>query len=328
MAADELYVTAEPALRPVTLTGFTRARASLPLISEVSGRVQDVTCDIGDTIDPAGVFARIDDTFLRLELEQVKLKQDRLRAQIAFDEREVQRYDRLARESNAAAAQLDALKQTLGDNRNALLELAVEERIIRERLTRTTVPAPSGWRLTERNVEPGQWINAGEPLGKAANFKTLIVPYALTPEQHDVLLTSLRQRPGIRLWLSDLEQWVDASLRWTNPAFDPATRKVAIELEIASPLEPARGGLRAQLTLEVPELSGAVLLPESAVRRSYEEHWVYPVNGAPIQVLVLGRVAHDDGDRLRVVGPNIAPGDRFLAAVPTAAHDQAATDSH
>lgn len=313
-AAQAPYVTAEPALRPVILTGFTRARKSLPVASEISGRVLEVAVDVGDTIDGSNVFARIDDTFVRLELEQVQVRQTRLRTKIEFDAREVERYERLARQNNAAAAQLDAFKQTLDDNRNALLELGVEERILNERLARTTVSAPSGWQVTGRLVEPGQWVNAGDPMGRVADFTTLTVPFALTTEQYAALSAQAQRPRGIQLRLSELDKHVQASLLWTNPAFDPDTRKVAIELEIevddTSDALPRRGGVRAELTLDVPELSGAVVLPETAVRSSYEEYWVDPLDGDPIAVLLLGRTSNGDG--LRVVGPHVAPGDRFL----------------
>ena len=325
---DNSVAIAEPAIRAVTLTGFTRARAELPLVAETQGRIQSVAYDIGDAIALDGTFARIDDSFIRLELEQNAVRQEQLRSQIAFDEREAERYEKLARQNNAAASQRDAFEQTLMNNRNELRQLDVQQRVLAERLRRTRVPAPAGWRVTERRVEPGQWVSVGERLGAVADFRTLLVPFALTPAQHAVLLAISDTDRGLRLELPDLNRSLRASVYRSNPGFDPDTRKIAVDLKLDEPIHPLRGGLRVLLKIAMPERSGAVLLPATAVRESYEEYWVDPVDGEPIQVLLLGRHDGPDGPRLRVSSPRVRPGDRFLMPGPRTTGGQPVATRH
>jgi RND family efflux transporter MFP subunit len=301
-------VTAESAYRGVTLSGFSRARARVRLVAETPGRVEQVFADIGERIPEDGVFARIDDTFIALELEEVKVQQERLRTLIDYDRREVERYEELARQRNASASQLDTLQQTLRDNSHELRVLEVKQRVLEERLTRTRIRAPEGWRITIRSVEPGQWVGEGESVGAAADFSRLLVPFALTPEQHAALSA---QPEEIRLRLPDLGTEAAASVYRTNPGFDPETRKIAVDLEILGDLEPRRGGLRALLTLALPERTGAVMLPADAVERSYEEFWVTREDGERVQVTLLGQADGSDGDLLRVASPRIEAGDRF-----------------
>lgn len=299
--------TAEPALRQIILTGFTRARAQLSLVAEVAGRVVEVSRQIGEAVGPDGVFARIDDTFLRLEQQEVEIEQQRLREQIAFDEREVLRYRELARHSNASQSQLDALEQTLRTNRHSLRVLEVKAQMLAERIERTRVRAPAGWLITARKVEPGQWVKDGEPLGAAADFSTLLVPFALTPEQHAALLVDAGG--GIPLSLPDLHREVAARVYRVNPAFDPDTRKLAVDLAIEAGRDLRRGGLRAELPLTLPERSGAVALPVESIEESYDEHWLTREDGTRVQVTFLGY--SPDGARARVASPGVQPGDRF-----------------
>jgi RND family efflux transporter MFP subunit len=302
-------VVAEPAVREINLSGFTRARAALRLVAETPGRVEEVLHDIGDRIDGDGTFARIDDTFVRLELEEIAVRQERLRGQIDYDQREVARYRELARQNSASASQLDTLEQTLRDNTQELKVLGVQRRILEERLTRTRIRAPTGWRVTSRTVEPGQWVKDGEAVGEAADFSRLLVPFALTPEQHAALT---RDGDALRLTLPDLGLEVKAGIYRTNPGFDPETRKIAVDLEIVGDVEPRRGGLRAELTLGLPERTGAVMLPEAAVAESYEEFWVTREDGTRVRVLVLGRSHGADGEpHLRIAAPGLAAGERF-----------------
>ena len=301
---ESMLATTEPAERSITLSGFTRPRAEVPLVAETSGRVVAVFADIGDTVGPEGGFARIDDTFIRLDRDEIGVQQERLRAQIEYDEREVQRYQELARQNNASASQLDALQQALRNNGHELRALEVKERILAERLARTTVRAPEGWRITERMVEPGQWVREGETLGRAADFSTLLIPFALTPEQFEALESGA---DALALSLPDRGSSLPASVHRTNPGFDPETRKIAVELAISEPVERARGGLRAELELQLPERSGAVSVPRAALEKSYEEYWLTREDGSRLPVLLLGP-DRDSPDRVRVTAPGLAPG--------------------
>jgi len=320
MACFEVFAqtafVAEAALREIVLTGFTRARARLPLvvetqgrIAETQGRIEEVRYDIGDTIGEDGLFARVDDTFLRLEIEENATQQKQLRQRIEFDEREVTRYQALARKSNAAAAQLDSVQQTRDSNLQELRLLEIRGRTLEERLARTRIYAPPGWRVTARTVEPGQWVNYGDRIAEVADFSLLLLPFALTPEQ----LAALQTSDAMTVELPDLGQRAPVSIHRINPGFDAETRKIALDLRLDTPLTEQRGGLRAVLRLQLPEVAGAVILPAAAVRSSFEEYWVQPLAGTPISVVLLGRVTRADGEYVRVSSPRIAPGDRFLS---------------
>lgn len=302
-------VTAAPAVRAVSLTGFTRPRAELPLAAERAGRVATVAYDIGETIGQDGIFARLDATLLELELAEVAIRREQLQARITHNRREVERYTELARRNNASASRLDTLRQTLRDTRYERRLLENRRQVLQERLQRTRIPAPVGWRITGRDLEPGQWVQVGEPVGAAADFTALIVPFALTPEHYGVLTAA--GPDGIRLYLPDLKREVAAAIYRTNPGFDPVTRKIALDLTIRDPVEPRRGGLRARLGLRVPERSGAVLLPAGAVERSYEEFWVTREDGERLRVMLLGNAQGPEGKHLRIAAPGLAPGQRF-----------------
>lgn len=318
-AAVPALVTAAPAMRDSALIGFTRALAELPLVAETDGRVQEIFFDVGDTVDERGRFAQLDTTFLQLDIEEVIAQQDRLRSQAAFDQREVARIRELVRQNSASASQLDALEQSLLDNDHALRALDVKRRILEERAVRATVTAPVGSRITGRQIELGQWVHAGETVGRAADFSTLLVPFALTPEQFAALEQT---RDNLRLELLDpidgatdaaRETWVTARIYRVNPGFDPETRKIAVDLALNQAPPAARGGLRVRLRLTLPEATGAVSLPSAALGSSYEELWVIREDGRRVPVLRLGPDARDP-ELIRVTAPGLKPGDRVRLA--------------
>ncbi|MCB2192525.1 MAG: efflux RND transporter periplasmic adaptor subunit [Deltaproteobacteria bacterium] len=301
-----ITVQAQPATRPLVFSGFTRARAKLRLVSEVAGRCLKVNYDVGDTIGPKGVFAVLDDTFIRLDLKANRVEQKRMQSRVAYLDKDATRYRNLVKRGSEAPSKLDRLDEDLAQARLRLEALKTQAAILRERLARHLIKAPVGWRVIERKVEPGSWVAAGGQVALLGDFRTLLVPLALSPDEFAILA---RHSNGIKVSLPHLGVKVPAKLERLSPAFDPVTRKIAVELELGPGVSYKRGGLRVELTLTAPDPSGAVLLPQSAVTERYQENWVTRADGKSIRVVVLGP---GPAGTVRVTSPQIKPGQKFM----------------
>ena len=299
-------VQALPATRPLVFSGFTRARAKLRLVSEVAGRCLKVNYDVGGAIGPKGVFAVLDDTFTRLDLGANRVEQKRLVSRVAYLDKDAARYRNLVKRGSEAPSKLDRLDEDLTQARLQLEALKTQAAILRERLVRHVIKAPPGWRVIERWVEPGSWVGVGGQVALLGDFRTLLVPLALSPDEFAILAKQAKQ---IKVSLPHLGVSVPAKLERLSPAFDPTTRKIAVELELGPGVSYKRGGLRVELTLTAPDPSGAVLLPPGAVTERYQENWVTRGDGKSFRVVVLGP---GPGGTLRVSAPQLKPGQKYL----------------
>lgn len=301
-----------PATDIVTLVGFTRARSRINLTAQVTGNLLEVRGEVGESIGKDGIFARIDPILTELALATIRVNQDKLKSKIAYLEKEVGRYQTLFDQNSAAGSRLDALKEDLSQARLGLEELLTEEKKSGEILSRHTIGAPPGWRIIKRLVEPEEWVNVGTPLGEVGDYRTLLVPFAVSREEY-------RQLTGepdkIALRLPELQLKVPATLARVSPEFDQVTRKINIDLEIGDKLPVHRGGLRAELDLEMPDPSGAQLVPKTAVSSRYDSSWLTTPTGEKVMVIVLG--SGNKPGMVRISADNIRSGDRFLTAPPT-----------
>ena len=301
-------VVAKPAMRRVTLTGYTRARYVMDIVSEEAGRCAKVTADVGDQIGKDGLFALLDTTFIDLTLKKNQVDQQRLTNMTAFHAKEVGRFEKLVERETAAQSRLDEIQNKLDQTEFQIKTLKVQESELTERRSRHYIRIPQGWSIIQREVEPGEWVSVGKHLGKAGDFRTLLVPFALSPEEYRALK---RTKGSIELSLSSEGQntiSLKASVARVSPAFDPETRKINVELAVTETLSENRGGLRAELTLEMPDPSGSVLIPAAAVAERYEEFWLTRANGEKIRVLFLG---DGPGNTYRVRAAKLNPGDKF-----------------
>ena len=305
--------TAQPAQQQILLTGFTRARAILDIIPEVTGRCLEITADTGEPIGENGVFAVIDSTLIRLELQANEVSRQQAQRRSRFDSEQVQRYRRLLTSKSSSKARLDELELQLDQSKLKLDQLQVEEKRLQELLSRHKVKAPPGWRIIERHVEPGQWVAGGKVLAQAGDYRTLLVPLAVTPAE----LVGLKQKKAIPLHLPDEDLNGHGNLHRVSPGFDPVTRKIRVEILLDQPtyekISLKQGGVRVEIPIRVPDPMQGFLVPARAVDERYEEHWLTRENGEQIRVIVLGSAAGPDDNRkwLRITSPDIKSGDVF-----------------
>ncbi len=303
---------AESAQQTVTLTGFTRARTKLDLSPEMSGRVEKVFADIGEPIPTDGNFACLDRTFINLDIESNRAEIARTKIDIEYFSKQVDRYQKLVNQNSSSQIQLDDHKRSLETARQQLRILRTKGRELAERKNRHCISVPPGWLVIEREIEPGEWINKGDPAGQAGNFSELLIPYAVSMPEFQALQ---RFSDNIHIDMPDLGIRVPASLEKVSPGFDEQSRKIKIVLAIEGGRDGRRGGLRAQLSLNIPDENNTVTLPQSALDERYEQYWLQRDNGERIKVVYLGKDIQKskDGEPLvRVSSPLVKPGDKFI----------------
>jgi RND family efflux transporter MFP subunit len=299
---------AKPAMRRVTLTGYTRARHTMDIVSEEADRCVKVEADVGDTIGEAGVFCELDTTFIDLAIEKNRVDQKRVENRLAYDIKEVRRFEKLVERDSAAQSTLDAHQNKVDQSEFELQALKTEEANLKERRERHVIRLPSGWAITERTVEPGQWVPAGTYLGKAGDFRKLLVPFSLSFEEYRAL-KELNGRPAMDFPDEGKKGiTLEAKVERISPAFDPETRKISVDLSVQEGLSQMRGGLRAILTLEIADGSDTVLVPTSAVSERYEAFWLTRENGEQVRVVLLD---HGPQNTSRVRSAEVKAGDRF-----------------
>jgi membrane fusion protein, multidrug efflux system len=310
-AASPATFRAATAQRTVELTGFTRPLAKIALISEEEGRCREVDLDVGDVAGKEGTFARLEETFIELELERNRAEQGRALSERSYYAKELERFEELALSEAVAQSALDNAQFRLEQATQQLAALEVQERTLKERLERHVIRAPSGWTIIARNVEPGQWVARGQQVGVAGDFSSLKVPFALTVEE----LAALKAMgSSIPVRLPDLSARGEAILVTVSPDFDPQTRKVHVELKLRKGDFSFRGGLRTSLVLSLPESGSVFLVPETALLQAYEEHFLLRPEGGRVPVVVL----RTEEGMARVASGEIAPGEEFLLVPDTA----------
>jgi RND family efflux transporter MFP subunit len=309
--AAETFVL-QPFQRQLSFAGFTRPKSELLISSEVSGRCEKVLVDIGESVAAGGVVVTLDKTFVLLDLQKNRIAQEQVERQLELDKKTVARYSSLIINKSTAQATYDEAMFQADSHAIKLKSLQNEEVRLRELLKRHTLAAPSGWKVIERFVEPGEFVRPGEPLLRLGDFRELLIPFVFTWGQLEIV----EKYDRLQLYFPDQEKTIAGTVFRVAPGFDEKTRKIRVDVlvhtEKESGVEKWRGGMRVILQIQGTVEKNTFSVPSSALLSRYEAHWLVTEQGRRIKIILLEM--DENRDRAVVSGRGLAKGQFFLVS--------------
>lgn len=222
---------AEQMLREIVVQGQTLARHEVNLKAEVSGDVVEIVVEQGEPVSRS-------DTLLRLAANERPQQLRQARALVQQRELEYAAARSLKDKGLQAERQLAEAK--------ALLQSArVQLRSAELNMARLTIRAPFDGVVQARLVDPGDYLQPGDPVYTVVALDPLVVRGNVAESE-----------------VGDLKSGMDATAELSNgaeiagvisyiaPVADSSTRTFAVEMEADNPAPQQPGGMSA--TLRVP----------------------------------------------------------------------------
>ncbi|MCF7699116.1 efflux RND transporter periplasmic adaptor subunit [Loktanella sp. M215] len=314
-AADPLRVATvtaalESNARTLSMTGALVARDTVTAAFPTGGRVAEVLVEIGDSVAADTVLARVDQVQQQqaLRAAQAGLVSAQASQRKARDDSE--RLDVLLDRGAATRSARDAAADGLRAADAQVAQAQAELDRATKALSDTELRAPAAATVTDRLIEPGQVIGAGQPVLEMA-IGTRFDAIFDVPE-------SLMTRPPVdpKVTLSPLArptQTVTGGVREISPLVDPRTGTVRVSVAVDAPPPGLSYGdpVRGAITQPVAQL---IVLPWTAMGVADGAPAVWVVDPADNSVTLQPvTVLRYESERIILSG-GIAPGTTVVTA--------------
>jgi len=279
----------------ITATANLVPEHQVKVLAEAEGRVAAIRVEEGDTVAQSQILAVLVRDSAEIAERKARLKATN--AELAFA-----RAEGTLDEGLISREEFDRLKM---EHEVALQEIAEAE----WRLSKTTIVAPFGGRVTERLVEPGQHVRPGDELYEIADFDPLIARIYL-PER-DVL--ELEEGREVQISLAaDSRYAFSGTIRQISPVVDTATGTVKVTVEALRPPAQVRPGAFVTVDIVREHRSAVVLLPRESIIRELQSAHVFVAEGetAAKRAVTLGL---EEGALIEVLS-GVEPGDQVIVA--------------
>ncbi|NKI92584.1 efflux RND transporter periplasmic adaptor subunit [Rhizobacter sp. SG703] len=327
-ACSKTEPAAEPvrAVRTLTITngaaGGTReyaaeikARTESKLGFRVGGKITRRSANVGDTVKAGQVLAQLDPQDLKLAQESARAALAAAQTNLELANADYKRYKDLRDQGFISSAELERRDTALKSAQAQFDQARAQAGVQGNQAAYAALVADANGVITGVDAEPGMVVAAGTPVVRLAQDGPRDVVFSV-PEDHVGDLRALARKPGalkVRLWGSN--EAVSASIREVAAAADAATRTFQIKADIGE--LPARLGQTATVLIELPQQSGVVRLPLSAVTELQGRTSVWLVDKNAQGVLSVKaqpiQVGGADGNTVVVAG-GLAPGQMVVTA--------------
>lgn len=282
-----------------------RAAARSQLASGADGAVVSVSVDVGDVVRSGQVLLRVDDRLprARVEVARAELARAEREAALADSER-----DRIEQLKAGTVSDLE-VERARSAAEVAQARLTAAEAAVRERLAdlaQFTVVSPYDGVVADRRVDPGTWVQPGQPV------LDLVAPSNLEVIVEGSRILAGKIAPGDEATIVAPAGPVPGRVTGVVPALDPLSRTLRIRLV---PKDGAAGGLvpgdAVDVGFEVELDEEGVLVTTDALLESPDETRIFELEDG-VTALRTVRVLGRSGDSALVRGEGLEPGDRVV----------------
>jgi membrane fusion protein (multidrug efflux system) len=285
--------TSEDVPRRIQTIGDAVASESVTLTPRISGRVQAVLFEGGETVQAGALIVQLDPAEVEAEHRVALAQLEEIRGA-------AERASKLA--GNGAGPRSVAEDLT---RRKQAAQAAVDS--AEQRLKSFEIRAPFSGRLGLRTISVGALVQPGDPIVHLDAVDPIDVRFTV-PER---FLADLQ--PGAEVLATSAAfpgEVFSGSIRHVEPRVDPTLRMVRVEAQLPNPDGRLVPGKLLSLDVTLGVVKNAVTVPAVAVRTEASVQFVFrEVDGRAERVLV------ETGQRLAdkiVITKGLQPGDRVV----------------
>lgn len=254
--------TATAQAMPVYLEGIGSLAAvhEVTLAPQLPGRVTKISFESGADVKQGDLLVQLDDA-----VEQGDLLTYQAQARLA--EANLRRNRTLARSDFATQATLDQYQSQLDQARGLIARTEAQ-------IAQKKILAPFSGRLGVRQIDIGQYLQAGTPVVTLTDLDMLYANFTL-PEQNRGSVA-----PGQKVLVrvdAFPKRVFEAEITAIEPQIDPQTRTMKVQATLANPDRVLLPGMYANARIVLPPMQDVVTVPETAVDYSAYGESVYVI---------------------------------------------------
>ncbi|HNO76441.1 MAG TPA: efflux RND transporter periplasmic adaptor subunit [Phycisphaerae bacterium] len=268
------------------VTGSLQAVARSSVPSQESGQVLTVSTDEGMRVAEGDIIAQLDDRRLKSQLEETLARIARTESELVERESELEfaEFERLRltnlregheaseRELKVATTDFGAAQARVEAAKRAILEGQHQAELLRIRIDDMTVRAPFDARVVKRHVDPGEWLEPGEPIVTLVSTGAIEARLEVPERFADPVVQFADQ---IFADVIGVGQTVPSTGLRIIPDVDPQARSFSVILTLDNPDGLMSPGMSVVAWIPTGEEAEQLTVPKAAVTRNGKDAYVY-----------------------------------------------------
>lgn len=243
--------------------GTAKASQGVDVAIEASGVLRSIAFQANERVSEGQLLAQIDDAVERADLLAAESAVERDRTQL-------ERVQTLRQRGTAAVASLDEARTALDASRSALERLKAV-------LEQKRIEAPFAGVIGIPRIDVGAYVQPGQIVATLQDIDTMKIDFSVPEQLVGALSIGQTAAFGAEAGVLDLH----GRITGIEPKTDPTTRLVAVRAEVQNPGGRLRPGQFVHVRVDLPEETGVIAVPQTAVIASLYGDYVFMVQNGP-----------------------------------------------
>lgn len=244
--------------------GSITAVQGVTVTPEIAGTVREIAFESGAKVGKGDLLVKFDTSSEEAQLRSLEAQVEW--AKVTLERQNSLRTNQLVSQSDFDSAQA-AWKQAVANADN-----------VRATIEKKTIRAPFAGRLGIRQVNLGQYLDAGKPIVSLQALSPAYADFSL-PQQNLAQLA-----PGMKVRVTTdtyPDRQFDGTLLAINPELDSLTRSVGIRAAFENRDEALRPGMYAKVEVLLPDEQPVLVIPATSVLSAPSGDTVYVIEPEP-----------------------------------------------
>ncbi|KXU39438.1 efflux transporter periplasmic adaptor subunit [Ventosimonas gracilis] len=256
----------QPWQERLSAIGSLTAAQGIDLTAEVAGTVRELLFKSGEKVSKGQPLLQLDDAVERATLAAAE-------ADLGLSRVEFERIRTLLEKKLASQSDFDRQSAQLQRNSATVAQL-------KALLAKKRIIAPFAGTIGIRQVDVGDFLNAGTSIATLQDLSTLYVDFFLPEQAVPQLAVGQRVQLEVAAWPG---QSFSGTLTAISPKVDEATRNVQVRASLPNPEEKLLPGMFANLDVLLSAIPQRIVLPETAITYSLYGNSVYVIVAKPAE---------------------------------------------
>lgn len=307
-ATDVATVKRESIEEGVAITGDLRPIESVEVRARIEGDLVGVYVREGARVQQGQVLARFESS--EQESGVASAEADRVAAQsdLSTAQWNLEQTTELFKAGAVSERDLKAAEQTLNSAKARMAAAQSRVRATGSLVRDTRVIAPTSGVISRKLVENGEHVARGAGLFTLVRSDVLELAAAVPARQANAV------NVGQAVHFSADGRRFDGTVARVSPTVDPATRSVSVYVQVPNANGSLKGGTFASGRVVSRVVSGALVVPSSAIKQSADggRPYVYRIAGKQIDIAPVQLGVVDENLGTAEVLEGLAEGDRVV----------------
>lgn len=320
-APAPVLTVAAPLARDVTLwdeyIGRFEASKAVEVRPRVSGAITGIHFTDGQIVRQGQPLFTIDPRPYRAALSEARASAASARSDLALARLELERASRLVDVEAVSQSEIDRLRARVNAANAALA--GADARIAARALDVefTTVRAPLSGRISDRQIDAGNLVSAGDAGGTLLTTINALDPVYFTFQGSESLFLKTKREGGDKGAAVEVRLQDESDYRWkgqldfTDNGLDPRSGTIRARASFRNPEMFLTPGMFGNMRLSTGQTARALLVPAAAVQTDQARKIVYVV-GKDGMVAAKPVEIGPEVDGLRVIRSGLTPTDQIV----------------